>query len=255
MIANSNNLVNKAIEGLDSVNLLFNLDELSHQIEIIEEAISLARLSIPSSRLISLQELTAAQHTLQDNGLGSDTIDNILDIASAYVMYSQHSIVYVLKIPKVTSDAFTLYYIEPMISNSTRIHLKSKYYLKGPNSFSSEIPCPKTRNLHVCLNQQLEAPDSCIEQLFNGEPSQCPMEKTYGQNFVKKVDDFNIVVNQVNMTIRSNCSAHNQRLEGSYLIQISNCSIRLNNEEYFNKEIEIPSKPFIPTTGLKIIFM
>lgn len=68
MISNNNNLTSTTIEGFESINLLFNLDELSHQLEIIEEAISLARLSIPSSRLISLQELSAAHRSLQENG-------------------------------------------------------------------------------------------------------------------------------------------------------------------------------------------
>lgn len=252
MISNYNNLVTTTVEGFDSVNLLFNLEELSHQLEIIEEAISLARVSVPSSRLLSLQELVAAQQTLQNSGLTSDATDSILDIASAYILHSPQSIVYVLKIPKVTAETFTLFYIEPIILNGTRIHLSSKYYLKGPDSFSLKTPCPQTRGLYICSTQQLEKPINCIKQLFNGEPAQCSKEKTYGNNFIKKVDDFNIVANHVNTTINSNCSAHSQQLQGSYLIQISNCSITLNNDVYTNSQMEISVKPFISTTGLKV---
>lgn len=252
IMANINTLTTKTLEGFDSVSFLFNLDELSHQLEIIEQAISLARLSIPSSRLISLQELAAARRSLQDSGLQADTVDNVLDIASAYVMHSPRSIVYVLKVPRITNEIFTLYYVEPIISNDTRIQLNSRYFLKGLSLFSSKTLCPKTRNLHICANENLEAPTMCIEQLFEGRSSQCIMEKTYGHNFVKRIDNFNIIVNDANMTINSNCSAHDQQLQGSYLIQISNCSIKLDNEEYANSDMEIPSNLFIPTTGLKV---
>ncbi|XP_062551006.1 uncharacterized protein LOC134215963 [Armigeres subalbatus] len=131
IISSYNNLSSEFNEGFSSINLLLNIDELIQQIETIGDAITLARLNIPSSRLISLAELTVAQRFLKDQGLDVATAESVLEIAKAYVITTKDSIKYILRIPKVTNEAYTLYQIEPVISNGTRVHLKASFYLNG----------------------------------------------------------------------------------------------------------------------------
>lgn len=167
-------------------------------------------------------------------------------------MYSKDSIAYVLKIPRIKESEYTLSYIEPVTVNNTRIYLKSNYYLKGIAQYVSKSPCLRYKNLHVCVNSQLEPLSGCMEQLMNGESAHCPTERIYGNNTIKQVTDGNIVINDADTSLSSNCLTQPRPLRGSYLVQFTNCSIQINNEEYANTNIQIPVLPFIPTTGLKV---
>ncbi|EAT36618.1 AAEL011305-PA [Aedes aegypti] len=50
----------------------------------------------------------------------------------------------------------------------------------------------------------------------------------------------------------SNCSAQERKLQGSFLIQFQQCTLKLDNEEYDNSVYEAQPQSFIPTTGLKV---
>lgn len=243
---------NRTIEGFESVNLIFSLDELISQLEIIEEAITLARRNIPSSRIISPDEIVIAQDFLKNSGLGSNLIDNILDISSAYVLFNRNEIIYTLKVPRVKDVEYQLSYIEPVITNNHRIHLSMKYYLKGPSSFLTNTPCAMHRNEYICNYSQLYPLEECIQQLVDGKSAQCPLEKVYGRNIIKRIDDANIMVSAENITLKSNCTGQERQLHGSFLIQFSNCNIKLNSEEYANSNTDVTPRLYLPTTGLTV---
>lgn len=252
MMHSMDSLTSRTLTGFDIVNFLFNIDELIKQLEYIEEAIDLARRNIPSSRIISLAELEAVQQFLVHQGLETTLVENVLDIASAYIIYNKDTIVYILKVPRVKNAEYTLNYVESVISNNTRIFLTSHYYLNGPTLYSTKSPCPKYRDIHICPTSQLEPATECIQQIMKGETAQCPMEKVYKGNIIRKVDDGSIFINNADIQLASNCSNQQRELKGSFLIQFSSCMLKLNGEEYSNSNIEIPVKPFIPTIGVKV---
>lgn len=234
------------------MNLLLNIDELNQQIETIGEAITLARWNIPSSRLISLKELTVAQTMLKEQGLDIATAESVLEITRAYVITTKNSIKYILRIPRLTNEIYSFYQIEPIISNGTRIHLEANYYLNGTTPYSTRSTCDRKIDQFICHSTQLESPSKCIQKLMSGSSAHCPMEKIYGRNIIKRINDATIIINEADIVLKSNCSMHNNRLEGSYLIQFSECAILLDGEQFTNTNVEIPSKAFIPTTGLKV---
>lgn len=108
------------------------------------------------------------------------------------------------------------------------------------------------KNVYVCSSQQMEAPVECIKQLMDGETGLCSTEHTYGRNIVSRIDESNIMVNEANMTVRSNCSSQDRRLIGSFLIQYMDCTISLDGNEYTNTGVRLLAEPLIPTTGLKV---
>lgn len=252
LVKYQDNFTSDTIDGFSSVSLIFNLDELIYQLEIVEEAITLARRNIPSSRIISPSELDVARQFLSQNSLGHNFIDNVLDIASVYVIYSKETIIYTLKIPKIKDVAYKLNYIEPIVLNNLRIQLNANFYLKGPKPYLSRTPCSRSKDLFICSSSQIEPLTECIQQLITEQTADCVMERTYGKNIIKRIDDANIVVNDANLLLSSNCSAQERKLQGSFLIQFQNCTLRLNGEEYANNNFEAQPQSFIPTTGLKV---
>ncbi|XP_062710622.1 uncharacterized protein LOC134288766 [Aedes albopictus] len=157
LISKFNNLSMEFTEGFSSVNLLFNIDELTQQIETIGEAITLARFNIPSSRLISLTELTVAQNFLKDQGLNIATAESVLEIAQAYVITTKDSIKYILRVPKVTNEIYTLYQVEAVIFNGTRVHLDTNFYLNGTTPYSTKSVCDSYADQFICQSSQLES--------------------------------------------------------------------------------------------------
>lgn len=246
------NVSNEIIDRMSSVNLLFNIDELTKHLETIEEAIALARANIPSSRLITAQELQLARNFISDNHLGLDSPNDILDIAGAYILHNALQIIYVLKIPKIKAINYELYYIEPIINNGSKIHIQSNYLLKGIKSYTVQSPCPKLKNLYICSNSDLKPTDECLTKLTSGSSADCPIEKAYSKNHIKRIDEVNVIINNGNTTISSNCLDEPRSLVGSFLIQMSNCSVYIDGEEYVNLDTIIPTKSFLPTTGLKV---
>ncbi|XP_055633023.1 uncharacterized protein LOC129773441 [Toxorhynchites rutilus septentrionalis] len=177
LISNHENLTSKINKGFNSVNLLFNIDELTQQIETIEEAITLARFNIPSSRLISLTELTVARNVLRNQGIDVTMAEQVLEIAKSYVFTIENSIEYTLRIPMLVNEIYSLYQVESVISNGARIHLQYNCYLNGTTPYSSKTMCDRKMEHFICYSSQLEPPTKCVEKLMSGSSAQCSMEK------------------------------------------------------------------------------
>lgn len=249
LVDNEQNLENVTFKSFDSLNFVFKLDELLYYLEVVEESITLARRSIPSSRIILGHELEAIHQTLNNSGFGLNSVDSILNIASAYAMFNKDTFIYILKIPRIKDIPYTLSFIEPIIADGYRIHLPAQYYLKGQTSFISRTPCSKLKALFVCSRSNLEPLTECLQQLTSGKTSSCPMERIYEGKTIRKIDDGNIVIHGDNITLTSNCSV-TRFLSGSYLIQHPNCTLKLDNEEYTSTDLDI--QPFAPTIGIKV---
>lgn len=251
-VNNITSTLNKTIlkdeKDFRTVGLLFCLDELTRQLEDLQEAIVLAQHNIPSSRIINAEETTRIHHLLEGNGL----ITGALDFASAYVILSKESIAYILKVPRIKDAEYDLNFIEPVISNDSRISISTHYYLQGPSSFALKTLCETSRNRYICASSQLEPISSCIRQLMRGEPATCPMERTYTKGIIKRVDDSNVIINDAEVSLTSNCSLNSRKLKGSFLVQFSNCTLFINDEMYSNINKETQLAAFIPTTGLKV---
>lgn len=155
-----------------------------------------------------------------------------------------------MKIPKIKDVRYTLNFIEPVIIDQHRIHLPAQFYLEGIKSFASKEPCSKIKATYICSSIDLRPLTQCMQQLVSGKAADCPLEHTYGNKTIRKINDGNIVVNAINVTLTSNCSVTKRTLTGSFLIQYANCTIKLDEEEFSNVNTEI--RPFIPTTGQKV---
>ncbi|XP_062554637.1 LOW QUALITY PROTEIN: uncharacterized protein LOC134219787 [Armigeres subalbatus] len=251
LLDNELNLEKVTFDSLDSLNFIFKIDELLYYLEIIEESITLAGQSIPSSRIIHPEELSVIRHTLNDNGFRLNSVDDMLNIASAYAVYNNEMFMYILKIPKIKDVQYKIGLIEPVIANNLRIHLTAQFYIEGKNVFmKKKNPCPKMKDLSICSSSNLEPPTECIQQLVSGQhTAKCPMERIYEAKTIRKITEGNIMVTGSNITLSSNCSSE-RLLNGSFLIQYSNCTVKLDDEEYANSDMEI--QPFIPTTGIKV---
>ncbi|XP_062548331.1 uncharacterized protein LOC134213354 [Armigeres subalbatus] len=247
LINNAQKLENVTFKSFDSLNFVFKLEELLYYLEVVEESLTLARRSIPSSRIIQGEELEAIQRILRNNDFGLNSVDSILNIASSYAMFNKDNIIYVLKIPLIEGALYTLNFVEAVIADY-RIHVPAPFYLKGQIPLISHVPCIKLRALFVCSSSSLEPLTECMQKLISGKTADCPIERIYGGKIIRKINDGNIVIHGHNITLTSNCSI-TRSLSGPNLIQHSHCTLKLDDVEYSSTNLEIP--PFTPITGIK----
>lgn len=166
-------------------------------------------------------------------------MENVLDIAGAYLIYNKETIIYALKVPRSKNAAYTMNFIEPVISNKPRVYLNSNHFLSGPALYILKEPCSKYRNVYICNSSQLEPLAEYIQQILEGESAQCPTERIYTSNIIRRIDDGNIFINDGEVMLASNCSSHQRELKGSFFIQFSSCMLKLNGEEYTNSIVKI----------------
>lgn len=92
----------------------------------------------------------------------------------------------------------------------------------------------------------------CITDLVNLQHAKCNYEKVYNSGIIKRIDEAIILLNNVNITLQSNCTNNTQNLKGSYLIYFKQCEITIENNKFTNIIMEYPENIFRPTTGLMV---
>lgn len=111
--------------------------------------------------------------------------------------------------------------------------------------FKTNQPCIEQDGYYLCEAIPLSYTSECIDLLIKGKQSNCSFDKIYWNG----INDGTILVNNAVVEVSSNCSNSDQILNGTYLIQFEQCSLRINGELYSSLEISIAGRSYIPTTG------
>lgn len=229
--------------------LLSNLNTLQHQLEIIEDAILLAKHGIPSSRLLSIKDFQRITTFLEQHNIHVSSFENLLSQSAAQVSINQTHIMYILKIPQLSKETYEYKYIDSIIQDQKRILIAHNYILMNQSHvYATMHKCNEELDKFLCEEDIITTTNECVYNLMQIRNSNCTYEKVYSPGIIKRLNDATILLNDVKLQMHSNCSNNTQHLEGSYLIQFENCEIQLNDEYYTNFVMEI--KPYQPTTGL-----
>ena len=233
--------------------LLSNINMMQDKLEVIEDAILLAKHGIPSSKLLSLEDLNSIAQFLEKNNIEYTTPEELLRQSTAQVAVNQTHILYMLKFPMLSSKIYEYDYIDSIIQHDTRIIVNQNFILQNQTHvFTMTEKCEEQENVYICPQIGIQKPTSCIYQIVKREDSQCSYEKIYSRGFIKRIKANTILINDAIAEIASNCSKLNQVLNGSYVIQFENCNVIINGEIYSNNEVIIHGKPFQSTAGINV---
>lgn len=250
LLTGQHDAVNNHSIEISQLIILSNLDLLQNQLETLEDAILLAKHGIPSSKLLSIQSFSQIATVLQQHDIYISSFEELLTKSTAQVVLNSTHIAYILKIPQLSREIYEYDYIDSMIKNGKRIILRNNYILKNETHiFETSQPCDEHDNYYLCETLPLSPAEDCIDLLIRGKHSYCDFEKVYANGIIKRVNDGTILINNAIVEISSNCSNSDQILNGTYLIQFEQCSLRINGELYSNFEITIEGRPYWPTTG------
>lgn len=242
---------NHSIE-INQLIVLSNLDSLQNQVETLEEAILMAKHGIPSSKLLSMRDFTRIASFLQTHDVQITSFEELLSQSKAQVMLNSTHIIYMLKVPQVSLASYEYDYVDSIIKSQKRISLNKNYILRNATHvYEMDQACEEQNNYFLCENSQLEHVNECIHRLTTGQHSNCTFEKVYSKGLVKRINDGTILINDAIVEVTSNCTNSSQPLNGSFLIQFTQCNLHINGELYSNYELTIPGRPYYPTTGLR----
>ena len=231
--------------------VLSNLDSLQNQVETLEEAILMAKHGIPSSKLLSMKDFTKIATFLQFHEIEMNTFEELLSQSQAQVMLNNTHILYILKVPQISTVSFEYDYIDSIIRSNKRIALNRNYIVRNiTHVYEMSQPCEDQNKYFLCEMSQLEHANDCIHRLTTGRHSNCTFEKVYSGGLVKRINDGAVLINDAVVEVSSNCTNLSQTLNGSFLIQFADCNLHINGELYSNPETTIPGRVYFPTTGL-----
>ena len=236
---------------INLLQLILNMDTIQHQIEILEDAILLAKHGIPSSRILSIKDFMKIKVFLMQQNITVTSFEHMLTKATAQVAMNTTHVIYMLKIPQLSDETFNYEYVEALIHDQKRITLQSNYILVNKSHvYETRSPCSQDLDYFLCDPDMLKITNQCVNNLTQMQHANCSYEKVYTTGIVKRINDATILLNNVNTTLQSNCSNNTHILEGSFLIQFSECILHLEDNHYSNAIIETTQKQFRLTTGL-----
>lgn len=236
---------------INLLTIISNIDAIQQQLENLEDAILLAKHGIMSSRIISIKDYIKIKGFLEGHQMKVSSYEDLLSKATTQIAMNTTHIVFIMKIPQLSLETYDFEFIDSLIQNQKRISLGSHFILKNETHvFETKEKCTKDNDLYICNSETMNLSNECIKNLINIQHANCTYEKAYSNGTIKHLTDDMILLNNVNITLQSNCSNNTQILKGSFLIQFEQCNLQLGNNQFSNFIMEISSKSYRPTTGL-----
>ncbi|XP_021702580.1 uncharacterized protein LOC110676941 [Aedes aegypti] len=205
---------------INLLTILLNLNAAQHQLEVIEDAIILAKNGIPSSQIMSVKDYLKIKRFLENQNMPIKSFEDLLTRSTTQIAMNNTHVMYMLKVPQFSNEIYSYEYISPLVHNGSRIYISTNHIINN-NSHIFELSkqCQEDDEYYYCESKILQ-PTTNLIQLRHAN---CLYEKVYSSGIITRINDATILLNNVNITLKSNCSKLNQRLEGSYLIHFEKC--------------------------------
>lgn len=229
------NLENKLLlEEYDSLTLLLYMDTTNKFLEEILDTIIKTKIALPNSKLLTLHEILTVESILHEQGISTEFPEQALEFVEPKIALKADILLYILQVPKLQETPSKIIQIIPLIVNNTII------YNLPPQVIRTEDKIFKTFKPNDLIQRSSELQlleDSCINGIINGRASHCNVVKE-NNTFVSLISDNKILINNAKHTyIGSNCGPDNRTLTGNFLMQFYKCSVRIDKDLFFAKEV------------------
>ncbi|XP_055633550.1 uncharacterized protein LOC129773911 [Toxorhynchites rutilus septentrionalis] len=243
-----------AIEKAQIINLILSLDILNDQLSAIQESIAFAKVGIVNYKLLSTDEIRQIDETLSKQGLHTELLEEVLNLAKVTIGTDNEILLYVINVPTFYPQNYDDIRIEAIFKKSERIQLKGNNYIKGSTELLlQKNPCKRFGNWSLCYRSDLEdvSEDRCISNIVKGIESRCTYEHVSTHPPTVQLSPTTVLLNDINNTLHNTCGITDRNLTGSFIIVYRNCSITIEKYKYANNIIRtINQRIFIPSTSL-----
>lgn len=228
--ANLNDLLMNDIRIISSI---FNIDIINKLLEDIQDAIMLSKVSIATTKILSIKEIITIKGLLDDQGINIHLPDEALQFVTPKFATSPGTLLYFMHVPLLENTTSSIIRIYPMIHKNQTIRQYPEFIVKnGDRIFTTQKPGDFVQRFMYLR----ELNDRCINALLNGRNPECSVVFN-NQTIYKVISDNTLLISNIrNQKLESNCGPENRTLDGNLLITFSNCTIRINNQTFRNEE-------------------
>ncbi|XP_055529040.1 uncharacterized protein LOC129721024 [Wyeomyia smithii] len=240
----------KSIEN-HSINIFLNLKYLHEKLEQIVDSISLAKIGILNSKILSTGEIQVLVRRLHDENVTTNSISEALSYAESSVATNSKEVALLIKIPKLDKRIFRKIHIYPIRHKQRQIYLERQNYLKH----HKEIYAVPSLNPTIFNIEDLIPENStCISELLNGKPASCNFTLNLIQEEIITVNDKNLIINyDRNFSLTSNCGIFKRNLFGPFFISFENCNVSIDNNTFSSNIHNLEESPLqIPLEGISV---
>ena len=228
---NSNNLIWNEVELITAI---INVETVNNILEKIQETVTLAKASIPSSKILSSREIYLMKDILEKQGVQIDIPDQALSFMTPKVALGKNTLLYILGVPKLQKTEATILEIHPLTNNDSIINDYPKYVIKDhKNLYTTSQP-----DNYVQRDEFIKPfVDDCIHPIVMGTDSQCPMITDRRTLATLIADNTLLIINAKDDELLSDCGPANRKLKGNFLITFHNCELRFKMEVFESQKV------------------
>ena len=234
---------------IDTLTTIINIDTINKILEEIQEAISLSKASITSSKILSLREVTMIKTILEDQGVKINLPDEAISYIVPKIAVNKETLLYILQVPELHKDESRVIQLFPLNNNNSFINNYPPYIVKHKKHlYRTTQPDAYVQKTSFISKFS----DDCIEPIILGSPSNCLRQSDFTTlaNFV--ANNLLLINNAKGQTMSSNCGPDNRTMHGNFLITFSNCSIEFMNQTFMSNETTlITSLPYGTTYNIQ----
>ncbi|XP_055920350.1 uncharacterized protein LOC129951973 [Eupeodes corollae] len=209
---------------------------LKEELEDISNAINWAKQGIVNSKLLCKKDLTQILNDIENLPYGNDA--QALNYATPSVAIKGEVILYIISLPITTNEIYNHLKIRPVTKNNKQILIPYLDILANKKEmYGIKENCLKVHEILICKQNQIIklSKNSCISNLLNSMNANCTYIFNTKTSIEQETENLIFIDNYKGKLY--DCENKTRTLNGTYVVQISNCSINLGNLNFITKEI------------------
>lgn len=243
-VVNTTNIINKKMQEDNNVkdeivlNIELRLGLIKEEIVNLEYAIHWAKANIVNSYILSNIEIDIIQKILNKENMPYVNILEALEFAEIKIASNNSLILYMISLPTTTVETCKTILIKSIKKGKTILKIPYSNVLQCKNKIYGVMSsCLVFHKLSICQsNNIIDITNStCIPHLLNSRASNCTRINNQHVPSVEEVAPGILLLNQYTGSIEVN--EEMIPLDGSYLIQFHNTSIRIQNQVFKSTEV------------------
>lgn len=228
-------ITNKIIlEEIDALTLILYIDTMNDILEEIQDTVIRAKISLASSKLLTLKEILFMDSLLQDQGLRLEFPEEALNYATPKIVTKHDLLLYILEVPQIEQRSSEVIEIIPLIVANRMITNVPKFIVKSTDRVFTTANPEKFVQRYSDLKP---LNDNCTYSIVIGVLSHCNAQYI-AETRVNLVSENKLLINNADeIKITSNCGPDDRKLSGNILITFYNCTIKIANETFTTTEV------------------
>lgn len=160
-----------------------------------------------------------------------------------FVQFSNNKIIFVIKLPILTSEIYYYYHLIPVpVQNITIIPI-TPYLGMSTNDYITSSECQKIEDVYICSSPSQPKDNTCLVQLISkADHSNCQVHHvTISKPIITQLEENHILVIPVNILQIPNCQNGIQTIDKPTIIHLpQGCNIIIANQRFTATQSQIP---------------